>query len=424
MRPGTKIVRLVMVAFFITAIAYFGAYTYHVLFRGVESTRLYSYSAEDTIEAVGYMVREEQTLQGSDQLQEIVPAEGETVAAGDALSVIYEDQAALDRHLEVVKLENRLESLQYILSHSTDAVDSANLNSSITHSLVELHQLTAQEDLFELGEQSSELKTLLFRRDYIYNGSTNLNQESQKLKKRIKKLRRKNRNSITTVEAPASGAFSSMVDGYEGVLTPDSIVDLTPERFHALLEQKAPVTEGTSLGKLVTSPEWHFATLLDEERAQRLKLGDQVDVRFKSMTRTVPMTVTSLSQMNKEGEICAVLSSNKYLALTTLLREQTADIIFGSVDGFRVSKSAVHVKNETGEIGVYRIYGTQAKWVPVEILWEEEDYYLIRQKPQVDEEGEETEASQLDTARQLRDGVEIIVKGRDLYDGKVLSKTA
>jgi hypothetical protein len=42
----------------------------------------------------------------------------------------------------------------------------------------------------------------------------------------------------------------------------------------------------------------------------------------------------------------------------------------------------------------------------------------------VDEEGEETEASQLDTARQLRDGVEIIVKGRDLYDGKVLSKTA
>ena len=63
MRPGTKIVRIVMVAFFLTAIAYFGAYTYHVLFRGVESARLYSYSAEDTIEfSLAFPVLTRQTI--------------------------------------------------------------------------------------------------------------------------------------------------------------------------------------------------------------------------------------------------------------------------------------------------------------------------------------------------------------------------
>lgn len=421
MKPGTKVVKIVMVSFFLAAVAYFAVYAYHVLFRSVETAGLYSYSAEDTIETVGYMVREERALQGSDVLQEIVPAEGETVAAGDALSILYEDQETFQRHQEIQRLQRRLESVQYILSHSADAADSANLNSSIIRSVVRLHLLTEQEDLTNLSECTEDLKTLLFRRDYAYNGSADLNEEGARIQKRIKKLRKKNRSHTETVKAEASGAFSSMVDGYESVLTPESIVDLTPARLAELLSQQAPVTEGTSLGKLVTSPNWSFVTVLPESSAQRLKLGDRLTVRFNSMTRTVPMTVASLSQPSDEGEVCAVLTSNRYLSLTTLLREQTADFIFGTVRGFRVDKSAVHVRNESGEVGVFRVYGAQAQWIPVEILWEEEDFYIIRQKSPGAQAADGGELSQLDEARQLREGTEIIVKGRDLYDGKVLS---
>ncbi len=419
MKPGTKIVRIVMLAFFLTAVAYFAVYAYHVLFRGVETASLYSYSAEDTIETVGHMVREEQALQGSDALQEIVPKEGETVAAGDALSILYDDSSAFQRRQEIERLQQRLESIQYIQSHSADASDSANLNTSIIRSVVALHELTGQEDLANLSQRTEALKTLLFRRDYAYNGSADLNEEGAKLQKRIKKLTKKNQRHTETVKAPASGTFSGMVDGFESVLTPDSIVDLTPARLAELLAQQAPVTEGTSLGKLVTSPDWSFVSVLSESAAQRLKLGDRLTVRFNGMTRTVPMTVASLSQPNEEGEVCVVLSSNRYLSLTTLLREQTADLIFGSIRGFRVDKSAVHVRNETGEVGVYRAYGAQAQWIPVEILWEEEEYYIIRQKPTADEAGN-GELSQLDEARKLREGTEVIVKGRDLYDGKVI----
>ena len=214
MRPGTKIVRIVMLAFFLAAVAYFGVYAYHVLFRGLESTRLYSYSAEDAQEAVGYMVREERSLQGSDTLQEIVPTEGATVAKGDALSIVYEDQEALERHQEIEQLQRRLESLQYILSHSSDAADSANLNSSIIRSVVELHKLTAGEDLADLSEQSNQLKTLLFRRDYTYNGNESLSKESRKIRRRIRKLSKKNKSRTNVVKAPVSGTFSGMVDGY------------------------------------------------------------------------------------------------------------------------------------------------------------------------------------------------------------------
>lgn len=103
-----------------------------------------------------------------------------------------------------------------------------------------------------------------------------------------------------------------------------------------------------------------------------------------------------------------------------MLRNQVADILFGSVTGYWVEKSAIYVDSSTGNAGVYRLYGSQAMWVDVDLLWEGEDHYLIRQSPQYDEEGKEIPLTSLEAARQLRDGAEIIVAGTDLYDGKVL----
>ncbi|MCD8189867.1 MAG: hypothetical protein LUD78_06540, partial [Clostridiales bacterium] len=94
--------------------------------------------------------------------------------------------------------------------------------------------------------------------------------------------------------------------------------------------------------------------------------------------------------------------------------------ILDTVTGYRVDKYAIHVENESGDIGVYRLYGTQAVWVSVEILWEGEDYYLIDEPTEYDEEGNAVATTQLEDAKGLRDGAEIIVKGRNLYDGKVI----
>lgn len=420
MKPGTLIVKIVMWTFFLGAIAYFGVYAYHVLFSGYETASLYSYTAEDTIEATGYMVRAEEPLEGASALQEVAVAEGETVAVNDTLAVIYGTQEALARHMEIKEIEARLASLQYILSHSVDGSDSAALNGEIIDTIVNIRAVTASGDLTQLGDNTAQLRTLMFRRDYTYNGSSALTEEISALVNQVEAMAAENRSYTSTIAAPLSGTFSSMVDGYEKVLTPENIKDLTPDQLDKLLDQKAQVEEDTYLGKLITSATWYFAAELDEESAQRLKIGSTVTLRFNSMARTVDMEVESVSKPNDEGVVCVVFSSDKYLAETTLLRNQTVDIIFGTVTGYRVEKSAVHVENESGDIGVYRIRGAQAAWTSIEILWEEDDYYLIRQLPKYDEEGNQVAQSELEEAQELRGGTEIIIKGTNLYDGKVI----
>ncbi|MCD8189035.1 MAG: hypothetical protein LUD78_02225, partial [Clostridiales bacterium] len=352
MKPGTRIVKIVMWAFFLGAFAYFCVYTCHVLFSSYETASLYSYTAEDTVETTGYMVRDEQVLDGGAELQEVVVAEGETVAAGDTLAVVYSTQEALDRHTEIKELEARLESLQYILSHSAGGSDNSTLNSEIIDAIVDLRAMAASGTLTELEDLSSELKTLMFRRDYTYNGSSALTEEITQLVEYVESLATENQSYTTTISAPASGTFSSMVDGYESVLTSASVKDLTPAQLDDLLDQREDVADdGSSLGKLITSATWYFAAELTEEDSQRIKIGDTVTLRFNSLDRTIDMEVESLSNADDDGVVCAVFSSDKYLAETTLLRDQTADIILDTVTGYRVDKSAIHVENESGDIG-------------------------------------------------------------------------
>jgi hypothetical protein len=154
-------------------------------------------------------------------------------------------------------------------------------------------------------------------------------------------------------------------------------------------------------------------------------MGEQVQLRFtKGYTELLDMTVERVSAA-ENGKVTVVLSTNRYLAETTLLRRQTADVIYDSATGIRVPKRAIHLEEttvtdeETGQVstvqqtGVYCVTGVKAEWKSVNILWEGEDFYLV--------EAALPDNSELrDEATALHIGDEVIVKGEDLYDGKVV----
>ena len=120
----------------------------------------------------------------------------------------------------------------------------------------------------------------------------------------------------------------------------------------------------------------------------------------------------------ENGQCTVVLSSDKYLADTTLLRRQTVELVFDSITGVRVPKEAIRVEQrtvtdeETGEesqasvTGVYTLVGEQAEFKPVNILKQGDTFTLV----------EAADSSK----KALRPGDIVIVAAEDLYDGKVI----
>ena len=82
----------------------------------------------------------------------------------------------------------------------------------------------------------------------------------------------------------------------------------------------------------------------------------------KGFEQTIRMRVEHVSA-EENGQAAVVLSCRKYLAQTTLLRHQAADVVLHTYEGLRVPSNALRV-SETGVTGVYCVDGENASFPP------------------------------------------------------------
>ena len=199
-----------------------------------------------------------------------------------------------------------------------------------------------------------------------------------------------------------AGTFSAAVDGYEAVLTPERLMDMTVVEFEAVQPDEA---DAHAIGRLITSTTWYYACVVPASELSDVEEGDRATLTFaRDYYQPVTMRVERLGE-NAAGSRLLVLSSDRALQNVTLLRQQSAEIVFTSYAGLRVPKSAVRVEN--GQTGVYILEGTLAKWKPITILHDTGESYVVT----------------LDTSstNNLWPGDELIINAKNLYDGKVVN---
>lgn len=221
------------------------------------------------------------------------------------------------------------------------------------------------------------------------------------------------------VYTPAAGVFSGTVDGWEGLLTPDKLEGLTAAGLEALLAQ-SPAPAAGPVGKLITGSTWYFAALL-EGTDTGLKSGRTYTLTFSGdYYGQIPM---ELDRVSLEGEqTLAIFSCRSHLADTTLLRAQTVDVVIHHLEGIRVPRKALRVETvdeplesgnpdgPTRQVNRYKVYiveRSQAWGREVEILYTDENFYLVRPVDPA-------------AAKRLRAGDEIILNSSGIYDGKVV----
>ena len=191
---------------------------------------------------------------------------------------------------------------------------------------------------------------------------------------------------------------------------------------------KADKEVSSNVGKLILGKEWHYVTAVSAEAAETLKKagqelsrqGESLMLRFaKGVERDLPVTISCVSE-EENGRVVIVFKGDTYLSQLTLLREQSAQVIYGTVEGLRIPKEALRIVTRTEELedgiteetrttGVYCVVGLEAGFKPVEILYTSDLFVLVEPVPAADRE-----------TQRLRAGEEIIVTARDLYDGKVV----
>ena len=425
MKQGTIINRIIMLLLMGVILLYLGGAAWRGLRDPYPTVQAYSYQVDDALEATGYLVREEQVLTGSGGIVRLTPAEGEKVSAGATVALLYADEAALER-------DQRLETLQAEESQLSSAIALAGESSQQTErssqvvleALTKLRAAVESGDFTRLESQTSAFKSAVYQQAQRYGDADELQAALSATRSEIDSLRAQNSRDMGRVTTAQSGIFSGQVDGYETILTPETVTALTPQQLESLEDRAHPVGAG-SLAKIITDSTWYFACALPQEQAVRLTLGSTVKVRFsRDWSGEVEMKVTSISQ-SQEGRVAVVLSSNRYLSQITLLRRQTVELVFSSQPGIRVPTAAIRLENvavpdpetkEEKEIKMACVYvqvGVQAERKPVTVLAQGEDYTLVQ--AYVPEGATATQAK-----KALRPGDNVIIASGEIWDGKVL----
>ena len=427
MKQGTVITRAMMILMFFMVCAYLIFSILRSLDDRTYTVTTYAHTVDDSVEATGLLIRAETVVTGqAAAIVDVVPDQGEKVRTGAAIAYLYQDESALERRRQLRTLTLEQEQLKYALQ-GEEGTDSSHLYQSIVDAMVGLRTSAAYGDLTSLEEQSLSFKSLVIRHGYSNDaGVEELTAAIASLDTQIQALQSAAALDTSTVYAPCSGTFSAMADGYESILYPDMIDTLTAADLKQLMSQD-PAAPAGAVGKLITSSTWYFATAVSPEVAERLVVGRSVRVRFsRDWSGEVSMKVERVDE--PQGDTCLViLSSTRNLADTSMLREQTVDLIFSSLSGIRVPKKAVRTEAvevtdpETGEtsiqqlIVVYVLTAAQAERKPIQILADDGDYYLVQAVlPDVPTD------NQLKTA--FRAGDQVIISSDELYDGKVMIK--
>ena len=402
MKQGKSYFTVILWILLAAIAAYFGYHVVSSLCAPLMTATVTPYEAGAGYYASGFVVREEELLYSQYGTTVLNCAEGAHVAANDTVATGYRSEDAKTRQTRIDELSGQIEQLQYAWSAVSSVYDQAALDADIAGDIVQLSRYLALRDMNSVSDLSPELKGLILRRTGSGSDSDSLQSRISALQAELETLETQSAGDTSAILAGKAGTFSAAVDGYEAVLTPERLMEMTVAEFERVQPGE---TDANAIGRLITASTWYYACVVPANELSGVEEGDRATLTFaRDYYQPVSMRVARLGE-NEAGSRLLVLSSDRALQNVTLLRQQSAEIVFTSYSGLRVPKSAVRVEN--GQTGVYILEGTLAKWKPITILHDTGESYVVT----------------LDTSstNNLWPGDELIINAKNLYDGKVVN---
>lgn len=394
MKHSNFTLKLACYLIFAALLAWLALYTYQAMDNPYHTVPATSCSDRESVPLSGIVAREESVLYSVYDAVSIDLSEGQRVSAGGAVAQAYSNQDALLRAVRLSELEKEAGELNALLS-AASAENSQQTDADIQAGIRSLRQAVRDRNFTQMENLSLTLQTQVFA---AFSAPNDIISRMKECNSEISTLQNSGTRASTPIPAPVSGLFSSTVDGWEE-LGYDDLRRIEPDALKSLMQEERK-TPANALGKLVSGTRWYFAALMDAGEADDLRSQSKVQVvfgRYYGQQLTMKLEWISAEQ---DGVRTVLLSCGESMGEMLNMRRQEAELVLKEQSGLRVPRRGLHV-DEDGNPCVYVQTGLQAEKKLVTILQDFDDYYMV-------------------TSDTLRLGDQIIVSGKNLFEGKVV----
>lgn len=405
----TEKIIMALVALFL--LIYVGYQVYLSFYGSMTTEAALEYTVSRAVPAQGVIIRSEIVIEGNyDGIENYIFENGMRVTVGENVAEFYENEYS-NRNL---RRSRELEAEIAMLKEAQDpVVSNFSTTEGINRDIKEQLGLLSRVSNTGKYESSMILKqslTSLINKKQIATGvAENFEPRISELMAEYEGLDKGLEQSTTVfAKAPVSGYFCRDVDGYESWLSTKSIEDYSINDYFAVIDGDSPFEPHDSIGKIVTNQNWIFAAAASRSSLEFARPGQPVTLSFESINKKIPATITEIMQ-EKDNERAVILLSCDRIAGDLLeLRRANATINFSQYTGLRVNMSDIRFVDD--KRGVYVLdRNNTVRFRELDPVYEETGFVLSRLL--------QPDSNEIEYVR-LYD--QIITKGTDLYDGKVI----
>ncbi|MBO7217251.1 MAG: hypothetical protein J6V50_00965 [Clostridia bacterium] len=401
MNKGRKILEIAVIILAVGFIgyqiftSYFGAMT-------TESATYFEYS--EGVDLDGIIIRNEHQISMNEEgTLHFLVSDGERVSKGGTIAELYSDDNDSAAATRVAEIDEQLRTIEEIEGYNNiAAVDINTVNARIEES-IENFLFSVSSRSFEGAEgYKTELLNSLTKKQVAIGQNMDFTATKDRLNSEKTSLLAVMGTAKSKCVAGESGYFVTGADGYENVFSGKDVSEFTPEYLESLKPES--VDSKDIIGKIVSDYDWYIAATVSLDDSMFYKSGDTVKIKIQAAAQTVTAKVLKVNYSKDKNTATVVFSCNEMSRELASMRSGKITVIKKEYEGLRVSQKALRIVD--GVTGVYVISGLEIKFVATDIVYSNDEYAICALNTKNDE--------------QLRLYDEVIVRGRGLYDGKII----
>ncbi len=367
-------------------------------------------SVDDYIVIDGIALRNETLLMADSSFQSIryMQEDGSRIAKNSIYAYYNEQGISNDQAVKLSNLNRKLSRLNDTIGKSTQ-YDIFTVEQNIKDSIISYLNRKHNDEFSNSSYEFSSVQTAFDQRLLQQEGSSYIKEVIKSIKGEISQINAESGLSEKTLYAPSAGYFYSKTDGYEYINMED-YENPTIASFNSLMQLTKDNVSNLCVGKIQHYSYWAFVSSIPSEYVADLYVGKTVylefnipDVGSKKISTTVEYISRAQDGRNAVRFRCGTLTADLFG-----LRKESPHMILKTYTGLNVKNEALRVVD--GQTGVYVISAQRIIFKPVDVIYVSDEFSLVSSKANTGD-------------RVLKAKDEIIIGGKDLFDGKIVNVT-
>ncbi len=365
----------------------------------------------DVISLDGYVLRDEEIIYSTKTgSRGYTYSDGTKVKVGSAVVNIYDGSDADEDQL--VELDKQLDILAASsITEGISSSDTGALDSRILSAYMSIRQNAESGNYSTLAKRRDELLTLINKRRVITGEVESYDTLIEDLTAERDAITARHGSLAESVTTAKSGYFYSELDGYEGIFGTQSVETMDFEQFDAMLSCEPNKYSDNAVGKLCPEFDWYIVSECTRDSLRYFEKGRSYTVAFPyNNDVSIRMELVNVYSEIGNDRVLLVFRSGTIPEDFSFRRMQPIEVVQSSHTGYKVPISAARLVD--GEQGVYILKSNTVLFRKIDILLELDGYYIVAEQDIENDPEYKTKLALYD---------QIIVSGKNLYDGKMIS---